>query len=96
MHIAVIIKALRLDLNMLSQKIDPQLLHAQDIPLVLLFPCRKIDPVTEIPLIQDAVKEDGLPVQAHSGNPFDLPYPDAPQAKVGEHYILLHGDRHFV
>ena len=96
MDIAVIIEAFRLDLDVLAQQVQAQLLHAQDIPLILLCFRRQIDSVTEISLIQDAMEENGLSVQADLRDAVMLLHGNGPEAEIGGYFVLSQSYRHFV
>ena len=61
-EVAVIVETFRLNLDVLAQQVQPQIFHAQDVPLILCLFRREIDSVTEVSLVKDAVEEQGLPV----------------------------------
>ena len=53
--VACVVEGFRLHFDVLAEQVEPQLLHAQDVPFVLLRVAGKIVPVSEISLVQHAI-----------------------------------------
>ena len=66
--VAGVVEIRRLDLDMLAQHIESQILHGQDIVVVAFGRGGREDAVAEISLIQHAVEEIRLSVQAKAGD----------------------------
>ena len=92
--VAVVVELLRLNLDMLPQHVEAQALHGPDVRLITFRLCGRVQPVAPVPLVQQAVKEVRLSVEAQPR--FSLHHADRqrPQGKVGLHPVRfrLHGE----
>ena len=94
--VALIIEFLRLHLNVLAQGVETQALHGQDIIGITFRGGGGKEAVGPVALIQQAVEEIGLSIQAQPGpvpHFFDF---QSPQGKIGLHPVLPGFHREFV
>ena len=89
--VAGVVERLRLDLHVLAQGVEAQLLHAQDVPLVLLRLRREEQAILKIALIQHPVEKDRLSVQAQAGSAADLPGGHGAQGEIALHPVGFGG-----
>ena len=88
--VAVVIPALRLDLGVLAQQVEAQRFHLAELPLHGCVRGRGIQALRPVALIQQAVEQDGLVVQAEAQHPVGVRC-TAPlaQGKVTVHRVEL-------
>ena len=90
--VTVIVKLLRLHLDMLAQGIETKGLHLQNV-LGIAFRagwCEKS--VTPIALVQKAMEEIRLPIETKAGDPLYFPDLQSSQRKVGGNNVLSRPD----
>ena len=88
--VAVVVPALRLDLGVLAQQIESQRFHLAQLPLHRRIGRRGIQALRPVALVQQAVEQDGLSVQAEAQHAprIRLTAPLA-QGKVAVHGVEL-------
>ena len=87
-----VIELLRLDFDVLAEKIEAQPFHAKNIALVFLRFSREEDPVGEIALIQYTVKEDRCAVEQNAVDTGFLLDFDRSQSEVAFDAVFGGGD----
>ena len=70
--IAVVIPALRLDLGVLAQKVEAQLFYGLQFPYHCPIAGRGVQALGPVALIQQAVEQDGLAIQAEAHDPVGI------------------------
>ena len=86
--VTVVIEQLRLNLDVLTQHVKAKCLHRQNILFKSLCIGRRIKAVTPISLIQQAVEEIRLSVQAKTRNPVDRLHRQRTKGKIALHPIF--------
>ena len=94
--VAVVVKLLRLDLDVLAQGVEAQGLHGQDVLLVGLRHGGGVEPVAPVALIQYAVEEIRLSVEAEARDAVEALDGERAQRKIGVHPVLAALQRELV
>ncbi len=92
--VAVVVPALGLDLDMLAKRVEAHFFHFYNIKLQGFIGGRRVEAVRPVSLVQHAVLEPGLSVQADTRDPVLIRlHGEAAQGKVTGNLIRTHGDR---
>ena len=87
---------MRLDFNVLAQGVEAQVFHGLHVPGVALGAAGEEQAVGPVALVQEAVEEVGLAVQAEPGDAVDDLRADGPQGEIGFHSVVAISDNNRV
>ena len=90
--VTVVVKLLRLDLDVLAQGVEAQTLHGADVPGEGGGACRGVEPVAPVALVQKTVEEIGLAVETEAGDAVHGLGAEGAESKIGLHPVLTGGE----